>query len=154
MRLWFLNVLIDAIKTSIQIAKPRGSYLEERCQKDVSVRGTTRGCLCCFLSLAQASEAGLTPAAGGSSPARGRDRVLCRERWQKGAAGGAGQARRCDRGCGEPQVGVCFCGFCSVRKTVTVAFSVCIRELIRMANSPLKLLMSADLKAVKFSLFC
>lgn len=145
MRLWFLNVLIDAIKTSIQIAKPRGSYLEERCQKDVSVRGTTQGCLCCFLSLARV----LGQAA---APWPGPCRVLCPEWWQKGAAGRAGRAQPWDPWQGEPQFGACFCGFWSVRKMVTVAFSVCIREL--MVNSPLNLLISADLKAVTFSLFC
>lgn len=137
MRLWFLNVLIDAIKTSIQIAKPRGSYLEERCQKDVSVRGTSQGCLCCFLSLVRALGQAAAP---------------CPEQWHKGAAAGAGQAQRWDWWQGELQFGACFCGFWSVRKTVTVAFSVCIGEL--MVNSPLNVLISADLKAVTFSLFC
>lgn len=35
-------MLIDAVKTSIQITKPRGSYLKERWQKIVSVHGTAR----------------------------------------------------------------------------------------------------------------
>lgn len=95
--LWFLNVLIDAVKTSVQITEPRGSYLKERWQKNVSVHGTAQRDLL-FLFFAQELAAGRAARRGLCSagavlrwaPARARGAV-------RDEIGSLGEKNGCER---------------------------------------------------------
>lgn len=113
--LWFLNVLIDAVKTSVQITEPRGSYLKERWQKNVSVHGTAqRDLLFLFFRAGAGGRAGGTPRAplcrrgaavsprSGSRCCAGRNREPRGEEWLRKR-----RVRRVDVASGVDYYGYC-----------------------------------------------